>query len=356
MEVDCSRPGVERAQLRFTARRDRRRPDPGLSETLRAARIDTFRSRLGIFRSQLNVLRLLLNVTRTRLERDPGALESDVTALEYLDQAMRSAVEPYERLREIEERARQEGLDVELTWENSFTQLAEGLATTVVEQGGLFSRILGEGSLENLRFLVALGADENTDGRRSARVRIMEIGEQLQRLENSLSEGRLGAAEEEELNPPALDGMDFADGPTMTTAGDVPFSEDNSVDDTLLDEFTLNSLLPTIIDVDEDEATVNELLADLDEPDTPRWGTPPWSTEIDSPMSETNEPPISSSAEAITPPSSATPGTSATSATPVSGSSGIDEEMRRARDRRWEELRRRLSRHTRTEDQEERND
>jgi hypothetical protein len=344
MEVDC-RPGVERAQLRFTARRERRRPDPRLSETLRTARRDAFGSQLGIFRSQLNVLRVLLNVTRTRLERDPGALESDVTALDYLDQAMRSAVEPYERLRELEERAGQAGLDVELMWENSFMQIAEGLATTVVEQGELFPRILGEGALENLRFLVAMGANENTDGRR--RVDIMEISEQIQRLENSL-EGRLGAVDEEELNPAALDGVDFADGPTMTTAGDAPFSGDNSVDDAPLDEATMNELMATSVDDDPlTEAEQNMILAILNQPETP-----PWSGEIDSPMSETNEPPISSSAEAITPPSPATPGTSATSATPLSGTSGIDEEMRRARDRRWEELRRRLSRHTRTEDQE----
>lgn len=349
MEVDC-RPGVERAQQRFTARRERR-PDPRLSETLRTARADTFRSQLNTFQSQLNVLRVLLNVTRSHLENEPGAFESDVTALEGLDQARRHAVECYERLRELEERVGQAGLDAELMWGRSFVQVAEGLATAIMEGGGLFSRVLGEELPENLRFLMAMGADENTDGRR-ARVGIMEIRRQIQRLGDSL-EGRLGAAEEEELNPPALDGIDVADGPTMTTPGDAPFSEDNSVDDAPLDEATLNSLMPTIIDVDEDEATMNELLADLDEPDTPRWGTLPWSTEIDSPMSETNEPPISSAPEDITPPSPATPGTSATSATPVSGTSGIDEEMRRARDRRWEELRRRLSRHTRTEDQEE---
>jgi len=345
MEVDWSRPGVERAQLRFTARRERRRPDPRLSETLRTARSDTFRSQLNIFQSQLNALRVLLNVTRSHLESEPGAFESDVTALEDLDQARRHAFELYETLREAEERAGQVGLDVPMLWENSFMEIAEGLATTIVERGG---------ALINSRFLVAMGADENTDGRRTARVAIMEVGEQIQRLVNSLLQGRLGAAEEEEeLNPPALDGMDVAHGPTTTTAGDAPFSEDNGVDNAPLDEVTLNSLMPTIIDVDEDEATMIELLAHLNQPDTPPWSTPPWSTEIDSPMSETNEPPILSSAEAITPPSPATPGTSATSATPVSGTSGIDEEMRRARDRRWEELRRRLSRHTRTEDQEE---
>ena len=344
MDVDC-RPGVERAQQRFTARRERR-PDPRLSETLRTARADTFRSQLNTFQSQLNVLRVLLNVTRSHLESEPGALESDVIALEDLDQARRHAVECYERLRELEERVGQAGLDAELMWGRSFVQVAEGLATAIMEGDGLFSRVLGEELPENLRFLMAMGADENTDGRR-ARVGIMEIRRQIQRLEDSL-EGRLGAAEEE-LNPPALDGIDVAHEPTTTTAGDAPFSE-NSVEDAPLDEATMNALMATIVDDDPlTEAEQNMMLAILNQQDTP-----PWSTEIDSLMSETNEPPISSAPEAITPPSPATPGTSATSATPVSGTSGIDEEMRRARDRRWEELRRRLSRHTRTEDPEER--
>jgi hypothetical protein len=337
------RPGTIHAQRLFTARQERRTANMQPQES----NLRTLRTHLANLHNTLQLSRTRLQSEATATNHPPPSGEADHPgepdpALE-LGQHLLNPTDvqrgeqllnyTFRHLERFEELAGLRGADGALRHELENGEILEMLIEVVMRGNEALERVFEEREIRHpLLATTAAAGGGTTGGEGSGRRGIGRTGGTRNtggaevHSEDALEEG-VGTEESVEVA--------MADDSGPAAEESTPM-DDGEGDDGDIDSPTANWVNQFISD-NIDRLGLRAALTDT--------GSPMTGAQNNTPMTQVNDPtPPTTSSSSDVP----TPATPTTPVTPGSGTiMGLDDEMREARNRRWEELRRRLSRQER---------